>query len=79
MGLTPQADFNPKTPNCTNHNLIKHGCSDCEPHNLTWACTDGQTVFGTKLVYPSFLNKKVAIKKKGIPSECQNSLDLDQA
>ena len=41
VNLNPQADFNPITPCCTNPNLTKHGCTDCEPQNVSWACTDG--------------------------------------
>ena len=42
--LTLQAHFNPLTPYCTNPNLTKHGCTDCEPHNVSWASWDGRTI-----------------------------------
>ena len=40
MGLTLQANFNSITPYCTNPNLTKHSCTDCQPHNVLCACTD---------------------------------------
>ena len=41
--LTPQAHFNPITPSYPNPNLTKHCCTDCEHHNVSWACTNGWT------------------------------------
>ena len=40
LRLTPQSHLYPITPSYLNPNLTKHGCTDCEPHNVSWACME---------------------------------------
>ena len=67
--LAPQAHFHPITPSYPN--LTKHGCTDCEPHNVSWACTDRRTNRGSgPTTGPAFA--KVTQVKKVILISYQN-------
>ena len=67
--VTPQAHFNPITPSYPN--LTKQGCTDCEPHNVSWACTDRRTNRGGgPTTRPAFA--KATQVKKGILISYQN-------
>ena len=67
--LTPQAHFNPITPSYPN--LTKHGCTDCEPHNVSWACTDRRTNRGSGPTTRPVFAKATQVKK-GIIISYQN-------